>query len=789
MPTFAQFARALATTFALAVSAHAATVEPVTLIGCDACAAAKREANAGSLRAVMERAASHRAHAGPSEIEQLLADDRAANTTSTDLISYNLDIAIDPTASTISGSNTLSFVALQAISTVQIRLNSVFTVNTASGVQVNGVNSTFTRSGITMTVNLGRTYAVGEAFNVKVTYSGVPASGGLGSITFRTRSSGAREAFSLSETDFAYTWFPAKENNTDKCVADLRFTVPDTMKAVSNGTLQSVTPASGGRATYYWKTNYPTATYLFSFSVTNFNEYSQTWNFTPTSGPSVSMPLSFWLYPESDTLANRNAWFNSANMLTAYSRDDRFGLYAFTNEKYGIYQFGFGGGMEHQTCTGQGVFDESVTAHELGHQWWGDNVTCATWNHIWLNEGFATYTEALWEQWKPGSSGLQALKNAMAARRPSTVNGTVYCPSTTDQNRIFSTDFSYRKGGWTLHMLRGVMGDTNFFQALRNYRAQYGGGSATTEEFQAVCEAVYGSSLNYFFQQWVYQPGAPTYQIGWQNVVASGQNYVEVYFNQTQSATYPRYTMPLDMRLTPAVGPITTQKVTNSGATQYLLIPVSGQINNLQIDPDVWVLSQSLGYIGFPPNGPPKVVATVPAIASSSVATAVPSVSITFHEDVNAAAGQFTLTGPGGSVPFTFAYDAPNFRATLTPTAPLAPGAYTVTAAQTITAVAGGIQLDGETPSTSNPGSNLPSGNGVAGGAFTMNFTLTAPPPPACVGDLNGDNSVNTADLTSFLGQFGSIVTPGTGADLNNDGAVNTSDLTLFLGAFGLPCP
>ncbi len=768
-------------------SAWAEAVEPVHLLGCDACAAAKRQAGEGALRQLMLRAAQTRAG-----VFDEVPDDRAVNTTSTDLIKYNLDITIDPVATTISGSNTLSFVALQSISAVQVRLSSAFAVNASTGVQVNGVNRTFTRSGVTMTIQLGRTYAVGEAFDVKVTYSGVPTTGGFGSITFRTRTSGAREVFTLSETDFAHTWFPAKENNLDKCIADMRFTVPNTMKVASNGVLQSVTDAGGGRNTYFWKTNLPTATYLYCFSATNFNEYTQTWNFTPDSGPSVSMPVSFWLYPESDNTTNRNAWFNCLNMLTAFSPDSRLGLYPFASEKYGMYQFGFGGGMEHQTCTGQGTFQESVTAHELGHQWFGDNVTCATWNHIWLNEGFATYTEALWEEWKPGSSGLQALKNAMAARRPSSVNGTVWCPTTTDMNRIFSTTFSYRKGGWVAHMLRGVMGDAAFFQAMKDYRTIYGGGSATTEELQAVCEAVHGSSLDYFFQQWVYQPGAPTYQIAWQNVSAGSggtQKYVELYINQTQSASYPRYTMPLDMRLTPAVGPITTQKVTNSGATQHLLIPVSGQINNLQIDPDVWVLVQSLGYIGVPPSGPPKVIAASPAPASSAVSTSVTSVSVSFHEDVNASAGQFTLTGPGGSVPFTFAYDAVNFVATLTPTAAFEPGAYTLAAAQTITAVADGVQLDGETPGLSVPGSTFPSGNGVAGGAFTMGFTLTAPPPPGCLGDLNGDNSVNTADLTQFLGGFGSTVTPGTGADLNNDGAVNTADLTLFLGAFGAACP
>lgn len=756
--------------------APAQNIEKVELLGCDACAAGKRAMGQGQARAMLEHALT---------IGRGTADERAVNNTSTDLTSYDLDIAIDPTARTISGSNVLSFTALQSISTVQVRLSSAFTVSTTTGVQVNGSNATFSRSGITMTVNLGRTYAPGEAFSVKVTYSGTPTSGGFGSITFRTRSSGAREAFTLSETDYAHTWFPAKENNLDKCTANMRFTVPNTMKAVSNGTLVSTTPATSNRLTYHWRTDYPTATYLYCFSVTNHNTFGATWNFTPGSGPSVSMPVNFWIYPESDTTNNRNAWLKCVDMLTAFSPEGRFGLYPFSNEKYGMYQFGFGGGMEHQTCTGQGVFDESVTAHELGHQWWGDNVTCATWNHIWLNEGFATYSEAVWEEWKPGSTGLPALKAAMAARKPGSVNGTVWSPSTTDMNRIFSSDFSYRKGGWVLHMLRKVMGDADFFTALRNYRTQYAFGSATTEEFQAVCEAVEGQSLNWFFQQWIYQPGAPTYQFGWRNVAANGQNYLEVYFNQTQTGTYPRYRMPIDARISPQTSAAYTQVIVNDAGTEHLLIPVTGPIGNLVMDTDGWILNTGITYISMP-EGPPKVVATGPAPGASTTAVGASVVTVNFHKNVNAASDAFSLSGPSGPVPFTFAYDAAAFRATLTPSAPLTPGLYTLGVSTGVTDVASSKALDGETPSSST-GGTLPSGDGVPGGAFAINFTIL--PPPACDADLNSDGSVNTADLAAILSVFGQSVTPGAPGDLNDDGTVDTADLAAFLGAFGTSCP
>ncbi len=757
----------------LASASVAQTAEHVDLIGCDHCAQTKQCMSLPRTRALREAADQDAS--------------RAVNTSTTDLTHYDLDLTINLTGSTISGSNTLSLTSLtDGLTVMPLQLSSNFTI---SSVLVNGVTRTFTRvDSINFNVNLGQTFNTGQAFTVKVNYSGTPSSGGsFGSITFRTRS-GAREAYTLSEPDFAYTWFPCKNLNTDKCDADLKFTVPNGNTVASNGILQGTTAVGGTQTQWYYKTTYPTANYLYFFSVTNFNTYTNTWNFTPSGGSPIAMPLKFFIYPENDSAANRNVWFNCSNMLSAYSLDTRFGVYPFASEKYGIYQFGFGGGMEHQTFTGQGVFDESVTAHELGHQWWGDMVTCADWHHIWCNEGFATYTEALWSEWKPGSSGLGALYAAMAARRPSSVNGTVWCPSLTDQNRIFSSDFSYRKGGWVLHMLRKVMGDAAFFQGLRNHRQNLTYGAVTTEDFQAACEAAYGASLNWFFQEWVYQPGAPAYQNASRIITVNGQMYAEVYLAQVQSASYPTYQMPIELSMQPQNAPGIFFNVQNSARTQWYLVPVPAPlVSGIGFDNNKWILWTSSTSTSFV-EGPPKVIATAPAAGSSTQSNVFTGASVTFHKAVTAAANQFTLTGPAPSnaaVPFTFNYDAPTQTATLTPTAALAPGDYSLTALDTITATAGAQRLDGETTSLTNPAA-LPSGDGIAQGNFAFQFTITA--PPSCVGDLNADNQVNTADLTILLAAFGTSVPPGTSGDLNADGQVNTADLTIMLGAFGVPC-
>ena len=321
--------------------------------------------------------------------------------------------------------------------------------------------------------------------------------------------------------------------------------------------------------------------------------------------------------------------------------------------------------------TGQGGGNPSeqfLTAHELGHQWWGDSVTCANWQDIWLNEGFATYTEAIWREFRPpgiGPIGLEGLQGLMAARRPGNVNGSVYCFDISSESRIFSTSFSYNKGAWVLHMLRHVMGDEAFFQALRDHRAANLYSTATTAQFQAVCEAVHGSSLDWFFQPWVYQIGAPTYQYAGRTVTVNGRAFLEVFLEQVQSSTWPTFTMPLDVRATIGGTPVTVV-ARNDARREHLLLPVpAGALTGIELDPDLWVLtvasSTSTSVTGSKtevafPEGPPKVTETVPAPSSHAAPGTLTEARVWFHKPMTVssltAAGRVTLSGARqGAIP------------------------------------------------------------------------------------------------------------------------------------------
>jgi len=715
----------------------------------------------------------------------------------TDVLHYDLDLEIVPATDTLIGVNIITVRCVTGpVSTFNFQLHQNFTI---SSVQVNGTPITYNRVNVANVVaTLDRAYIIGEEFDLRIAYSGVPVSGGFGSINFSTQN--AQDlVFTLSEPFYAYTWWPVKEDNRDKATGEMAYTVPNTMKVASNGIRQGIDVVAGNKTRHRWATDYPTTPYLFCFSATNYNEFTDTWDVPGVGGQ--TMPMQFFIYPASDTPTNRNAWLITKQQLTTFS--ELYGTYPFVNEKYGIYQFGFGGGMEHQTMTGQGGFSSSLTAHELAHQWWGDMVTCATFNHIWLNEGFATYSEALWLEFLPGSTGTPALLSAMSARRPSSNGSTaiVYRNDISSASVIFNSNAVYNKGAWVLHMLRHVMGDADFFAAINDYRSQYEYSTAVTEDFQAVCETHYGSSLEFFFNQWVYNLGAPTYQTAWRNINVNGQNYVELLVNQTQNVAWLTFEMPVDIRTTPTGGGATSiTPVYNDERSEHFLFAAPGNvaITAIAVDPSNYILHPASTTTTFV-EGPPKIVTVSPLPGSQNDAGTVNAIAITFHKNVNAQAAQFSVQGAvQGSVPFTFAYSPATLTATLTLTSPLnAADAYTVSVSDSLTDVAANLALDGELANATSPAS-LPSGEGKPGGAAAFTFNVTGQ-PITCLADIapigSPNGSVNVDDLLAVINAWGPCANPNAcpadiapaGPPIGND-VVNVDDLLAVINGWGA-CP
>jgi aminopeptidase N len=467
---------------------------------------------------------------------------------------------------------------------------------TVSSVTCGGNNLSFTQVDNKVNITLNKAYNSGEQFTLDITYSGYPT-GGSGaissaSISFYDETNNKDLIATLSEPYGSKDWWPCKDDPADKAdSSDVWITVDKWYVGVSNGTLTGTVDNGNGTKTWKWKNHYPIATYLISVACSNYGTYTDTWTYS-----GGTMPLVHYCYPEKMNQAREAAVAKTKDMLTIYS--DKFGLYPYTKEKYGHAEFAWGGGMEHQTVTSMGancMSSVNIISHELGHQWFGDKITCKDWHHIWLNEGFATYCEAVYREGTfEGRNGYineieGNLYNARYAR------GTLYVQDITDENEIFNSARSYSKGATVLHMLRGVMGDSaKFYTALRNYLKDpsLAYGVATTEDFRRHAEAVYGQSLKYFFDEWIYGENYPSYTVTWNNTAAPANNIypVRVTISQTTGTTNPSFfTMPVQIKFTRASGD-TTVTVFNNAQTQNFYLSIKGQPTSLTFDPDEWLL-------------------------------------------------------------------------------------------------------------------------------------------------------------------------------------------------------
>jgi aminopeptidase N len=624
----------------------------------------------------------------------------------TDVLHYRLDFEVVPTTRFLGGSNTMTVRCREdGVTAFRFWLQSAMSI---TSVRVDGSIAHWSRlDSATLEVELGRSCDEDEVFSLEVVYEGFPVSTGLASIVFETQG-GWPVVSTLSEPWFSYTWWPVKEDSRDKATGEMLVTVPDELTVVSNGVLIDADALPRDRRRFHWSTEYPMSPYLFAFSATHYVTFDDTFIFDQGS-----MPVEFFIYPGSDTAANRNGWLDSVDMLATFG--DLYGLYPFIDEKYAIYQFPWGGGMEHQTATGQGgqsAFSESLTAHELAHQWWGDMVTCATWSDIWLNEGFATYSEALWFEHRSGTPDKAALHQAMFFRRPTEFDDTVYVYDTSDVRRIFSGNYTYRKGSWVVHMLRGVVGDETFFAILDAYRERFEYLAADTEDLRAVAEEVSGRDLSWFFNRWVYLGGAPAYSYGWQELEIDGQRYLEISLEQTQNES--PFTMPVTVE-TMELGASRSYTIRNNARMQHFLIPVSAAVDDVDLDPDDWILTRSVTASAFQ-DGPPKVVAVSPGPGSVFRVGYPLEMTVTFHQDVVIDGGDFTLQRSDGTLyDLAVTYDAETFTATVTSRQPLAGGRCELVVSDEIVNAANGFALDGEMDANGETGL-LPSGDGIPGG-------------------------------------------------------------------------
>ena len=496
-----------------------------------------------------------------------------------DLKYQRLDLDLDPAQFYVSGTVTSHFVPNQNISSIYFDFSNVLTV---SEVKYHGTNLPFTQlSTKEIKIDFPTALAASTIDSLSIKYAGAPDTSGSAGDAFTTSTQGgAPVLYTLSEPYGAQEWFPTKQSMNDKIEkVDIKITTPSQYNVASNGKLFSETALPGNKKLTFWQTNYPIPAYLIALGITNYTKFNDTMGSPP-------FPFVNYVYPstasDSGAMANIN-W--TKNIMTVF--EDYFGPYPYRNEKYGHMQFGWGGGMEHATMSSMGSFGKSLIAHELAHQWFGDKVTCGAWNDIWLNEGFATYGQHLANEklLMSNSQFMSYLLSEMNYITGST-GGSVYVADANlgNNNAVFSGRLSYAKGGYVLRMMKWMLGDAVFYQALKDYHARpnLAYNYVRTDDLKTSLLQSTGVDFTEFFNDWIYGQGYPTYQIKWNQ---TADKIIRFKVGQTQSnSSVSFFEMPLPIKVTGTAGEVAYLVLNNNSNNQNFAEALTFNVASVQFN-------------------------------------------------------------------------------------------------------------------------------------------------------------------------------------------------------------
>jgi aminopeptidase N len=448
------------------------------------------------------------------------------------------------------------------------------------GQRITGYSTT--NNAVTITIPISQ---AGDRLTTTVYYRGDPSKSDQRAFTFDNQPAGPI-AWTLSQPYGAYGWWPCKQQLYDKIDSfDMEITIPEGNMAAGLGTLEAVDTLADNSLVYHWKHRYPVATYLVAVAVTNYYEES---HYIQLSGGDSVYMLDY-IYPTYKSQADTLRW-EIDGMMRGF--DSLFGDYPFKDEKYGHAMFTRGGGMEHQTMSFMASLNFDLMAHELGHQWFGDKITCGSWEDLWLNEGWATYTNAIARELvKPKAFFHEFLRESIT-RTIRNDGGSVYAYDTSNVNVLFSGDIRYRKGSAVLHQLRWEVGDSAFFAGTRNYLADadlcYG--FAYTQDFQDAIEASSGLDLDPFFDRYVYKEGFPILTTRWNRISDS-----KIRLTINQSTSHPSvsfFPLTIQMRAVGA-GRDSLFTIDHSTIEDIIVVDLGFKVRDLEFDPNYWLITKN----------------------------------------------------------------------------------------------------------------------------------------------------------------------------------------------------
>ena len=516
-----------------------------------------------------------------------------------DVLHYDLELSLQMGSPEISGKARIVLTAGEiAIDELALDLSGL----AVEEVWVDGVRASIRLDGGKLLVTLPGGSRNRGVITVDVLYGGVPDDG----LILRANMHGAPAAFADNWPNRARFWFPSVDRPSDKATATFTVHAPESWRVIANGSLTAPPEATSsdalgggqGRRTWRWETSAPIPTYTMVVGAADLvvrDVGLAACGSAPRSPRSDGcVEVSYWVFPE-DTVSASNAFARAAQMVDFFT--DKIGPYPY--EKLANVQSATRfGGMENASAIfyseqsiASGRDIEGTVSHEIAHQWFGDSVTEADWHHLWLSEGFATYFGALFFETADGVERFREMIDESRQRVLGSpdVERPVVDP---DEQNLFQllNDNNYPKGGLVLHMLRGLLGDEAFFAGIRAYYSRFQDGVALTADFRRVMEETSGTDLDWFFQQWLFQPGYPTLvaEMSWD----PGPGEALVTIRQTQKSAWPAFRIPLDLEMDVA-GVSHRRRIDVTERTQTFRIELDGPPTSVVLDPDGFVLMRT----------------------------------------------------------------------------------------------------------------------------------------------------------------------------------------------------
>jgi aminopeptidase N len=531
-----------------------------------------------------------------------------------DVLFYQLDLNVSDSSTYIKGSTLILLKSVvQPLQQVVLDFADILILDS---VMVNGQQVIYSRSLNKLIIDLNFPVNANDQVTAKIYYHGLGKYSEVTSGIYNKYVSlyDKHITWTLSEPFAALNWFPCKQSLMDKADSVYVFLSTDsTLKAGSNGLLTAQVPLPGKRIRYEWKSRFSIDYYLISFTVSNYMDYSF---YAKKKAGNDSILIQNYIYNDTAYFKkNKPDIDKTGDIIMLFS--DLFGNYPFAKEKYGHCVAPFGGGMEHQTMTTLINFSFLLVAHELAHQWFGDYVTCSTWQDIWINEGFASYAEYLANQYLKSQDVADTWITGTQDYVKSVPDGSVFVPESYMENedRIFNSRLTYKKGAAIIHMIRQEVGnDSLFFKVLSGFIEKYKNSTASGTDFKNYLEDITGIGFDQFFNQWYFGQGFPIHNINW--------NYKQdtLYINslQTTSAGTPFFNLLIEFKITHNnQDTLISLRQTSNFTNWKLYLP--GTVSAVSADPRHWLLFELTNIANTEPEKTDAKFSVVPNPARNEV--------------------------------------------------------------------------------------------------------------------------------------------------------------------------